>query len=338
MAFATVGDLAKARYVRRIREAAHEKERSTGRPGMDHWSIRARLETLQGRHDAAEALLLQNGAVEDAIALHRGMGRWEDAIRVAERYGHPEGNRLKKTYREWLLETRQEDKAARLHEQDGDHLAAISMYLRGGFPAQAARLIMDMDRRGKAIGEPKLVDKVSDALRRAGMHRVAGEFLRHQGDLDAALEELRKGRCFEEAVGLARASFPHMVADVENEWGEWHAQNRQWEAAVNHFIEAQNYDRAIDAAILARQWTKAIAFANTTLRGDPSRAATVYKRVSGSLVDWGVVPAVVRLHPEDSLDRPALQKEPHRRPSCPTKGHVRGMCDREGGVRMGCNN
>ena len=98
MAFATVGDLPKARYIQRIRALAHESERATGRPGMDHWLVRARLQVLNGRQDDAESLLLQNGAVEEAVQLHKGMGRWEDAIRVADRYAHPEGNKLKRMH------------------------------------------------------------------------------------------------------------------------------------------------------------------------------------------------------------------------------------------------
>ena len=296
MAYAMVGDLAKARYIQRIRQAASESEKATGRPGMQHWSVKSRMEALAGRHESAEAIMLQNGAVEDAIELHKGMGRWDDAIRVAERYAHPEGNKLKRTHYQWLLETRQEDKAAMLKEREGDHLAAISLYLRGGYPARAAKVIMAQSARGAQV-EPSLVASVTAALKKAGMHQVTGQLMAHHGDYEGALEEMKKGRCFDMAVELCRKHFPEREAEVEDVWGEWHATNRQWDAAVNHFHAAQNYERAIDAAIHAKQWAKAVSYARTALGGSAA-AAPVYRRVAVHYQETGDLLEAEKLYRE----------------------------------------
>jgi intraflagellar transport protein 172 len=47
------------------------------------------------------------------------------------------------------------------------------------------------------------------------------------------------------------------VVRLEEEWGDWLASQKQWDAACNHFIEAGAHSKAIAAAIEARQWSKA---------------------------------------------------------------------------------
>lgn len=44
---------------------------------------------------------------------------------------------------------------------------------------------------------------------------------------------------------------------LEEEWGDWLASQKQMDAAINHFIEAGNTLKAIEAAIAARQFIKA---------------------------------------------------------------------------------
>lgn len=39
----------------------------------------------------------------------------------------------------WLLSTQQEEKAAELHEQDGDYTSALNLYLKAGLSIHAAK-------------------------------------------------------------------------------------------------------------------------------------------------------------------------------------------------------
>lgn len=59
------------------------------------------------------------------------------------------------------------------------------------------------------------------------------------------------------AVELARQVAPASVITLEEEWGDWLASQKQMDAAINHFIEAGVTIKAIEAAIAARQFTKA---------------------------------------------------------------------------------
>ena len=47
---------------------------------------------------------------------------------------------LRRAHTQWLLDTRQEERAGQLKEAEGDYSAAINMYLKAGMPAKASRL------------------------------------------------------------------------------------------------------------------------------------------------------------------------------------------------------
>ena len=57
---------------------------------------------------------------------------------------------------------------------------------------------------------------------------------------------------------LARREFPGEVVHLEEEWGNHLAENKQLDAAINHYIEAGRTIKALDTAITAKQWKKAV--------------------------------------------------------------------------------
>lgn len=56
-----------------------------------------------------------------------------------------------------------------------------------------------------------------------------------------------------------------MVTNLELQWGDWLVSRRQFDAAINHYIEAGFTVKALDAAIGAKQWRKAIQIAQVFL-------------------------------------------------------------------------
>eukprot|EP00960_Hanusia_phi_P066627 766439-Hanusia_phi.AAC.4 len=81
--------------------------------------------------------------------------------------------------------------------------------------------------------------------------------------IERALEAYRKGNAYRKAVELARRNFPREVVQLELEWGNWLVSQKQLDAAINHFIEAGQNVKAIEAAIQARQWSKAVQIVET---------------------------------------------------------------------------
>lgn len=48
------------------------------------------------------------------------------------------------------------------------------------------------------------------------------------------------------------------VIKIEEEWGDLLVSNKQADAAISHYIEAGRTLKALEAAISARQWKKAV--------------------------------------------------------------------------------
>ncbi|XP_053193415.1 LOW QUALITY PROTEIN: intraflagellar transport protein 172 homolog [Scomber japonicus] len=108
----------------------------------------------------------------------------------------------------------------------------------------------------------QIADKVSEEM--------AGDLYEKIRNNQRALECYCKGAAFRKAVELARIAFPAEVVKLEEAWGDYLVQQKQMDAAINHFIEAGCSVKAIEAAIAARQWKKAVHILE--LQEDPSTA------------------------------------------------------------------
>lgn len=75
--------------------------------------------------------------------------------------------KLRRGYYQWLLDTQQEEKAGEVQEGQGDYLAAISLYLRAGLPAKAARLAMNRD---ELLTNGDVIDRISTTLIRGELY------------------------------------------------------------------------------------------------------------------------------------------------------------------------
>lgn len=51
---------------------------------------------------------------------------------------------------------------------------------------------------------------------------------------------------------------PEQVVSLEEEWGDYLVEHKQMDAAISHYIEAGQTNKALEAAIGARQWKKAV--------------------------------------------------------------------------------
>lgn len=61
------------------------------------------------------------------------------AIELAEMKGYSGLKELQEKHLQWLMETRQEEKAGELKEKAGEYVAALNLYLKAGLASRAAR-------------------------------------------------------------------------------------------------------------------------------------------------------------------------------------------------------
>jgi intraflagellar transport protein 172 len=90
------------------------------------------------------------------------------------------------------------------------------------------------------------------------MHEKAGEFYEKMNMFDRALDSYVRGHSFRNAIELAKRHFPQQVINLEEEWGNWLVSQKQLDLAIEHYVQARIFPKAVEAAIASRKWNRAI--------------------------------------------------------------------------------
>ena len=120
-----------------------------------------------------------------------------------------------------------------MKESEGQYREAIDLYLNGGFPAKAAKVITQHN----ITHPPQLLETVASSLSAAGMHDKAGEFYEKMDQSQRAYDSYLKGNAYRKAVELARRVFPSQVVTLQEAWGDHLVSQKQVDMAINHYIE-----------------------------------------------------------------------------------------------------
>jgi intraflagellar transport protein 172 len=267
---AALGDVSRARYLHSVGKKIDE----AGDTGLDHWSVRYRLAMLNKDLRQAEDILLAHNQTDEAINMYQTVHQFDEAIAVADSRKHADAAQMREDYFALLKRTNQEEKAAKLKEDEGDYETAIKLYLKGGLPAKAANVIKS---RNEMLGNSQLLELVASALTTAGLHDRAGEFYEQMDQLQRALDAYIKGSAYRQAVELARRHFPSQVVELQEAWGDWLVSQKQVDMAINHYIEANCSTKAIESALNSRQWQKAAQFVENL---DRDAARPYFKRIA----------------------------------------------------------
>ncbi|CAE8619758.1 unnamed protein product [Polarella glacialis] len=275
--YAVLGDVAKSRYLHKVNRLIQDHAAEVGGDGSNYYMAQAKMAMLAKQFQRAEAILLDHNELDEALAMYQELHKYDESIRLAERKNHPKVLHLKNFYLQWLLSTQQEEKAGELQEQEGDFVRAIELYLRGGMAAKAAAVV----QRHNANYSQELLQKIVGGLQASGLHDRAGELYERMGLINPAMDAYRKGHAYRQAIELAKHSQPGVVVQLEEEWGDWLVSQRQVDAAINHYIEAGCSQKAIDAAMSARQWHKAEQLLDqASIGADQSLALPFYEKLA----------------------------------------------------------
>ncbi|KAM4693761.1 LOW QUALITY PROTEIN: intraflagellar transport protein 172 homolog [Discoglossus pictus] len=272
--FSALGDVAKARFLRDTNEIAEEAAKEYGGDGARYYKVRARLAMLIKDYKLAERIYLEQNAVVEAMEMYQELHMWDECIAVAEAKSHPELDNLKRSYLQYLTESQQEERAGEVREQEGDYVTAVNLYLRAGLPAKAARLCMSTPQ---LLSDSELIGRVTTSLIKGDFYERAGDLFENVKNTRRALECYCRGNAFRKAVELARVAFPAEVVKLEESWGDFLVQQKQQDAAINHYIEAGSSIKAIEAALGARQWKKAIHILELQ---EPKTASAYYLKIA----------------------------------------------------------
>jgi len=265
--YAVLGDVSKARYLHKMNRIVQDNEQAGG---FQHHQVQAKMAILQKQFGRAEAIYLEKNEIEEAMSMYQELHKYVESIRLAEKKNHGNVLQLKNQYLQWLLSTQQEDKAAELQEQEGNPKKAIELYLKAGMPAKAAQVVLQHN--------VPCSPRICAACQAAGMHDKAGELYERMGLVQQAMDSYRRGHAYTKAVELAKQKTPALVVQLEEEWGDWLVSQKQVDAAINHYIEARHAQKAIEAAMNARQWYKAEQLLDNAK--DPDFTAPYYEKLA----------------------------------------------------------
>ncbi|CAF1215295.1 unnamed protein product [Adineta steineri] len=271
-AYTATRQMAKARFLHSINQLAREKHGS-----YDHYEVRAKLAIFERQLKTAESIYLENGDVDKAIDMYRTMHHWDEAISVAERKRHPQAEELRSTYYKWLMDTKQIARAADWKLKQNEEEEAIALYMQANLPSRSAHIVM---QNAQLKRDNDLVTRIALSLVHAEMYDLAGDLYEHVQEFSKALKCYETGKCFRKAVKLARRTTPKDVVDLESKWGDHMAEQMQYLEAVNHFIEAGENMKAVQAALQGRQWTRALEILEQQRDENNPDIAKYYKQLA----------------------------------------------------------
>ncbi|KAL1129294.1 hypothetical protein AAG570_013823, partial [Ranatra chinensis] len=253
--YAALGDMPKMFYLSETLKIADEYAKENGGDGMDCPEVWARMAILGKQLKTAENVYLEQNQLEKALDMYKSLHKWEDAVNLAEASGYSQLKELKEEYENWLLSTGQEEKAGHLKEEAGDLRGAVELYILGNVPVAAGRVVQSND---ELLKDRRLVSSILSKMEQMGLHQQAGHLSELSKDVHRALTNYRKAHAYATALQLAKNTLPEELVNLEEEWGDYLLSTKQMDAAINHFIEAGKTVKAIEAAIMARQWKKAV--------------------------------------------------------------------------------
>lgn len=276
--YAALGDLANVQAIKRINEmaAAASKASDGATNGYEHYSVQAELCILKKEFKQAEQIYLESGKVDEAIAMWEELGRFDESINVATARDLPDLSNRRARYYDWLMETKQYEKAGEVKEKEGKYMDAINLFLRGGTPARAANVVLANDLKP----ESQLLEAIAAALFKAQVFEKAGYFFQKLKMNDRAIDAYKKGRIFSNAIEFAKEVNPSLVPSLEEDWGDYLVSQNNVDHAINHYLEAKKDFKAVRAAIDSRQYTKAAQILDGHASDEDPEIKTLYSQLA----------------------------------------------------------
>ncbi|XP_066261495.1 intraflagellar transport protein 172 homolog [Euwallacea similis] len=253
--FAAIGDVASAHFLQETIQLGQEDMESKQGNTSNSPQIWARLSLLCGDLNTAENIYLEQGDLDAAIDMYKKLHKWNDVLRLAEHRGHDQLDSLKKEHMSMLVSTGQYDKVGEALEEEGKIEEALNMFLKTNKLLRIPRLLLE---NPSLLQDQAIVANVLKKLLKQELYEAAANIYEKLDKSDLAMECYRKGKLWSKAVQLAREVSPDQVVQLEEEWGDSLIENKQMDAAINHYIEAGCTIKALDAAVSACQWKKAV--------------------------------------------------------------------------------
>ncbi|CAI4221536.1 unnamed protein product [Auanema sp. JU1783] len=299
--FAAINDIALVNMLHETVDYAEKAALELGGDGTQYYKVRANLALLNKNFKQAEKAYLESNAVDEAVQMYQTLHKWDDALELAKATHYSGYEQLKSTYLRALYDSGQEGKAADLKVSEGDHMGAIHLFLKANQPAKALNVVNSQPQLAK---DDRLLETIADALLKGFVYDKAGDIFEKMKNFEKALECYRKGHAFSRAVQLARTAFPEEVVVLEEQWGDHLVSESQHDAAISHYLEANKSLKAVEAAMNAQEWSKAVQIVDVIQ--DEATSKTYYGKIAEYYAGIGDLERAERLFIEADLHKLAI--------------------------------
>ncbi|CAJ0935299.1 unnamed protein product, partial [Mesorhabditis belari] len=299
--FAAIGDIPRVNFVRETIRIADEAAKTIGGDGTHFFKVRANIARMNKRFKEAEKIYLEQNDIEEAINMYKSLHKWEEALELARARNYPGYEQLKMNYHRALAETGQEAKVAELKATEGDPRTAIQLYLKSNQPTKALTVVLQKE---ELLNDSMITQDIAQSLVKNRFFEKAGDLYEKLKEFDKAMENYLEGKAFQKAIHVSRFAFPDKVVGIEEEWGNYLVQQGQPEAAINHFLEANCTEKAVEAAIRAKEWSKAVQIVDVIQ--DTERSHLFYGQIAEHYASVGEFDRAERLFIEANLHKQAI--------------------------------
>ncbi|CAH1372030.1 unnamed protein product [Tenebrio molitor] len=275
---AALGNIATAHFLRETIKQMEKYDDGT----VDSPEVWARLSILNGDLNTAENIFLEQGDIESALDMYKKLHKWDEALRLAEQRGYDKLKELQEEHMSLLLQTGQYEKVGQVLEKEGKFEQALNMYIKSHKLVRVPSLLL---KNSELLSDHTLVATVLKNLIKHEMFEAAAEIYEKLDKPDLAMECYRKGKVWNKAVDLAREVSPDKVVNLEEEWGDSLVESKQLDAAISHYIEAGCTLKALDTAVSAKQWKKAVHIIRVI--DDPESVKKYYDAIGGHFASVG---------------------------------------------------
>ena len=176
-------------------------------------------------------------------------------------YTQEDIEKMKDQYYNYLVSTNQLDKAAKFKESNEDLNKEENSIFKEDDPIKAADLFIQ--EYNESNYDKNLLEKIIKELNDLNHYEKLGELYEKIGQHENAIDAYKKAKSFPKAIELAKKNNLNCVKKIEEELANLFLDEKDYENAIIHFIEAGNYEKAITISInFLNNWKNAIELIN----------------------------------------------------------------------------
>lgn len=188
--YAALENVARANYFQKLQGVAIDYMKTHSSSYENCPEIMAKIALLNGDLYMAENLYVEHGELEKALELFKGIHKWEIAIKLADKIGYKDLQKLKTDYTQYLQRIDRIEKMAEIYKNDGNIEQSATLYLKSNHFIRATNLLLE----NFSLFNESVVSTVLKQLIKNEYYEAAAQIYEKLDNKDMALECYKRGK------------------------------------------------------------------------------------------------------------------------------------------------